>query len=42
MEAVAQKEKLLPKNYIESDDEQKMIMLSLITGKANPELYDDP
>jgi phosphoenolpyruvate carboxylase len=42
MEAVVQKEKLLPKNYIESDDEQKMIMLSLITGKANPELYDDP
>lgn len=41
LEAIAEKEKLLPKNYAELDEEQKIIALSLVQGKAKPELYED-
>lgn len=41
LEAVSEREGLLPKDYAALDDEQKMIALSLIQHKATPELYDD-
>lgn len=42
LEAVAEKEKLLPADYAELDDEQKMIHLSLIQHAADPTLYNEP
>ena len=41
LEAIAEREKLLPKDYTELDDEHQMIALSLVSGKAKPELYED-
>ena len=41
LEAIVEKEKLLPKDYGDLDDEQKMIALSLIQRKASFDLYDD-
>lgn len=41
LEAIAEKEGLLPRNYAESGEAEKVIMLSLIQGTANPGLYED-
>ncbi|OLY92181.1 Phosphoenolpyruvate carboxylase, type 1 [Cnuella takakiae] len=38
---IAEKEDVLPKNYAGLPDEEKMKLLTGITGKANPDLYDD-
>ncbi|MEI6947072.1 phosphoenolpyruvate carboxylase [Paraflavisolibacter sp. H34] len=41
MEAVAEKEGLLPKNYAGLSAEEKMEALLNASGKTNPELYED-
>ncbi len=42
LEAVAQKEKLLPEDYASLSDAAKMEALLKPGGKVHPELYDDP
>ena len=42
LEAIAEQEGLLPENYAAANDADKMIMLSLVQGTANPKLYADP
>src|SRR5215204_1704249 len=41
LEAVAEKENLLPKNYSEFTNEQKIDALINASGKTNPDLYED-
>jgi phosphoenolpyruvate carboxylase len=41
-EAIAQKENILPKDYVKLSNEQKIEQLLSINKQANPELYEDP
>jgi phosphoenolpyruvate carboxylase len=41
LEAVAAKEKLVPENYGELSDKEKMEALTRLSGAARPELYED-
>ena len=40
--AIADREKLLPKNYASLPAEQKVELLTGLSGQTNPALYDDP
>jgi phosphoenolpyruvate carboxylase len=41
LEAIAEKETCLPKNYAELSDEEKMEVLLNVEGNVNPSLYED-
>jgi phosphoenolpyruvate carboxylase len=41
LEAIAEKERILPKNYGELNDEEKLELLVNSSGKTNVELYND-
>ncbi len=42
LEAIAEKENILPKDYEDLNEQQKIDILTNITSQANPDVYDDP
>jgi phosphoenolpyruvate carboxylase len=41
LQAIIEKEKLLPENYFELSEQEKIDVLTHLNGAANPELYED-